>query len=119
MFFVSRSICYCISMPTEARIDTTGALHHVIIQGIERKKIFRSDYDREKFLKRLCLLIPDTQTDCFAWAFVEKGVAAGSRPDLIGGELLRSTGGWKLLKGHRKAGIRVKGMSGIQVTAIL
>ena len=219
-------------MPRKARIDAPGALHHVIVRGIERRKIFRSDYDRKNFLNRLGELIPETQTDCFAWAmlqnhahlllrtglipvsvlmsrlltgyavwfnkkyrrhgqlfqnryksilcqedpylkelvryihlnplraglvedmkkldkhpwcghsvvmnktkqpwqnvdyvyglfsdqkrlarkryrvFVEKGIAEGKRPDLVGGGLLRSTGGWAVLKGFRKAGIRVKG----------
>jgi hypothetical protein len=30
-------------MLRKARIDAPGALHHVIIRGIERRKIFRSD----------------------------------------------------------------------------
>ena len=42
-------------------------------------------------------------------AFVEKGINAGKRPDLTGGGLLRSIGGWTVLQGFRKAGIRVKG----------
>ncbi len=41
--------------------------------------------------------------------FVEKGVCTGRRPELTGGGLLRSSGGWTALKGLRKAGIRVKG----------
>jgi len=41
--------------------------------------------------------------------FVEKGILQCKRADLIGGGLLRSIGGWTLLKGFRKAGIRVKG----------
>jgi len=41
--------------------------------------------------------------------FVEKGILDGKRPDLTGGGLLRSTGGWTVLKGLLKAGIRVKG----------
>lgn len=219
-------------MPRKARIDAPGALHHVIVRGIERGKIFRSDYDRKNFLNRLGKLIPETQTDCFAWAlipnhvhlllrtglvtvsvlmrrlltgyavwfnkkyrrhgqlfqnryksilcqedpylkelvryihlnplraglvedmkkldkhpwcghsvlmnktkqawqnvdyvyglfsekkrmartryrvYVEKGIFDGKRPDLTGGGLLRSTGGWAVLKGLRKVGIRVKG----------
>ena len=219
-------------MPRKARIDAPGALHHVIVRGIERRKIFRSDYDRSNFLNRLGELIAETQTDCFAWAlipnhvhlllrtglvpvsilmsrlltgyavwfnkkyrrhgqlfqnryksilcqedpylkelvryihlnplrarlvenikkldkhpwcghsvlmnktnhswqnidyiyslfsdnkksartryrvFVEKGIPEGNRPDLTGGGLLRSIGGWAVLKGFRKAGIRVKG----------
>ena len=219
-------------MSRKSRIDAPGALHHVIIRGIERGKIFRSDYDRKNFLDRLGKLIHDTQTDCFAWAlipnhvhlllrtglipvyvlmsrlltgyavwfnkkyrrhgqlfqnryksilcqedpylkelvryihlnplraglvediktldkhpwcghsvlmnktkqvwqnvdyvyglfsekirlagkryrvFVEKGILEGKRSDLTGGGLLRSIGGWTVLKGLRKAGIRVKG----------
>jgi len=219
-------------MPRKARIDAPGAIHHVIVRGIERGKIFRSDYDRKNFLNRLGKLIPETQTDCFAWAlipnhvhlvlrtglvpvsvlmsrlltgyavwfnkkyrrhgqlfqnryksilcqedpylkelvryihlnplragliedmkkldkhpwcghsvlmnktkqawqnvdyvyglfsekkriartryrvYVEKGILDGKRPDLTGGGLLRSTGGWAVLKGLRKVGIRVKG----------
>ncbi|MDY7036020.1 MAG: hypothetical protein SV375_07650 [Thermodesulfobacteriota bacterium] len=41
--------------------------------------------------------------------FVKKGISEGKRPDLIGGGLLRSIGGWTVLKKFRKAGIRVKG----------
>lgn len=41
--------------------------------------------------------------------FVEKGISDGKRPDLTGGGLLRSAGGWSVLKSIRKDGIRVKG----------
>lgn len=57
-------------MPRKARIDAPGALHHVIVRGIERKKIFRSDYDRQNLVKRLSDLIPETRTDRFAWALI-------------------------------------------------
>ena len=57
-------------MARKARIDAPGALHHVIIRGIERRKIFRSDYDRKNFLSRISELIPETKTDCFAWAII-------------------------------------------------
>ncbi|WDN87978.1 hypothetical protein BuS5_00946 [Desulfosarcina sp. BuS5] len=40
---------------------------------------------------------------------MEKGISAGKRQDLTGGGLLRSIGGWSVLKDFRKAGIRVKG----------
>ncbi len=40
-------------MPRKARIDKPGSLHYVIVRGIERGKIFRSDYDRKNFLNRL------------------------------------------------------------------
>jgi putative transposase len=57
-------------MPRKARIDAPGVLHHVIIRGIERRKIFRSDYDRSNLVGRLAELIPETTTGCFAWAFL-------------------------------------------------
>jgi hypothetical protein len=41
--------------------------------------------------------------------FVEKGIALGQRHELVGGGLLRSSGGWTGLRDFRKFGIRVKG----------
>ena len=49
-------------MPCRARIDVPGALHHVICRGIERRKIFREDSDRDDFLKRLETILSATQT---------------------------------------------------------
>ena len=40
-------------MPRKARTDAPGALHHIIVRGIERSKIFLDDFDRDNFLKRL------------------------------------------------------------------
>jgi putative transposase len=57
-------------MPRKARIDAAGALHHIIIRGIEGRKIFRGDEDLENFLDRLAGLLPKTQTRCFAWALL-------------------------------------------------
>jgi putative transposase len=42
-------------------------------------------------------------------AFVKKGISEGKRPDLIGGGLIRSAGGWAALKAQRKAKIYQKG----------
>jgi putative transposase len=41
--------------------------------------------------------------------FVENGIAQGKRPELTGGGLVRSAGGWSALKTLRKAKIYVKG----------
>jgi REP-associated tyrosine transposase len=57
-------------MPRKARIDAPGALHHIIVRGIERRKIFRDDTDRDNFLDRLGEILEDTQTKCFAWALI-------------------------------------------------
>ncbi len=53
-------------MPRLARLDTPGLIHHVIIRGIERRKIFRDNKDREDMIDRLSDLLPATNTDCYA-----------------------------------------------------
>ena len=164
-------------MPRKSRIDAHGALHHIIVRGIERKTIFKGDADRNNFLERLKNILADSHTSCFAWALIpnhfhlllrtgrdsistvmkrlltghtmyfngnhnrvghlfqnryksilwqdtdyvfklfdsrlssarklnreyaKKGILMGKRPDLIGGGLVRSSGGWDALKGLRK-----------------
>ena len=219
-------------MPRKARIDAPGALHHIIIRGIEGQAIFKDNTDRSNFIERLDNIVSETETGCFAWVlmtnhvhmllktglapiatvmrrlltgyavsfnrrhrrhgqlfqnryksflceedvylnelvryihlnplrakivkdlrelkiypwsghavlmgrveagfqdtgyvlkifgpslrmarrayerYVSKGVEQGSRPDLVGGGLLRSVGGWAALKGFRDIGIRIKG----------
>ena len=60
----------CISMPRQSRIDAPGALHHVIVRGIERRNIFRDDQDRYNFLERIGALVEGTATVCYAWALI-------------------------------------------------
>jgi len=57
-------------MPRIARLDTPGLLHHVMIRGIERRKIFKDDKDRENLIERLSILLPETQTQCYAWSLL-------------------------------------------------
>jgi putative transposase len=57
-------------MPRKARLDAPGALHHIIVRGIERRKIFRDDSDRDYFLNRLGGVLLDSQTRCFAWSLM-------------------------------------------------
>ena len=57
-------------MPRQSRIDAPGALHHIICRGIERKRIFLDDVDRDKFLVRLGDVLLKTSTRCFAWALI-------------------------------------------------
>jgi len=45
-------------------------LHHIIIRGIERRKIFRNDEDKDNFIDRLSNLLPQTQTACYAWVLM-------------------------------------------------
>jgi len=57
-------------MPRKARIDAPGALHHIIVRGIESKAIFNDRRDRYNFLDRLGEVLSDTGTPCFAWALM-------------------------------------------------
>jgi REP-associated tyrosine transposase len=41
--------------------------------------------------------------------FVEKGICDGERPELVGGGLIRSLGGWEAVKAARRSKERIKG----------
>ena len=57
-------------MPRKARIDAPGAIHHIIIRGIEQKPIFKDEQDYGQFIKRLGNILDETSTPCFAWALM-------------------------------------------------
>ena len=40
-------------MPRKARLDVPGALHHIMVRGINKSAIFDDNQDRQKFLERL------------------------------------------------------------------
>ncbi len=63
-------------MPRKARIDIPGLLQHVIVRGIEKRKIFLDDHDRGLFVNRFFSLLEETSTDCFAWALLGNHVHA-------------------------------------------
>ncbi|MEJ2157770.1 MAG: transposase [Desulfobacteraceae bacterium] len=47
-----------------------GAWHHIIVRGIERRKIFDDNQERNDFLSRLGDILEQTQTACYAWALI-------------------------------------------------
>jgi len=57
-------------MPRKARIDAPGALHHIIVRGIEKRNIFLDHTDRYNFLDRLGKILVETDTTCLAWALL-------------------------------------------------
>ena len=61
-------------MPRQARIDAQGGLHHIMIRGIERRKIFRDNKDKDNFVKRLGDILKETSTACYAWALMSNHV---------------------------------------------
>ena len=57
-------------MARAPRLDFPGALHHVIVRGIERRPIFVGDGDRRAFLERLATLIRASGATLYAWALM-------------------------------------------------
>ena len=57
-------------MPRQARLDSPGTLHHVIIRGIEKKDIVNDKYDRKNMVSRMGDLAEETNTMIYAWALM-------------------------------------------------
>ncbi|WP_246804562.1 transposase [Desulfosarcina cetonica] len=83
-------------MPRLARLDAPGILYHVIIRGIERKNIFKDTTGKENLTERLSCLLPETQTLCYAWAFLSNHAhfLFRSGPDGLSGLMQRLLTGY-------------------------
>ena len=57
-------------MPRRARLDAPGTLHHVMVRGIERRRIVNDVGDRKNFVKRIGELSVDTGTAIYAWVLM-------------------------------------------------
>lgn len=57
-------------MPRLARLDAPGVVHHVIGRGIERRKIFLDDRDRNDFIDRLALVGEQGAMAIYAWSLM-------------------------------------------------
>lgn len=57
-------------MPRKSRIDAPGALNHIIARGINRRKIFQNNRDRDDLLSRLGNILKETQAACLGWALL-------------------------------------------------
>jgi len=61
-------------MPRQARLDAPGALHHIIIRGINRSPIFKDDEDKRLFLQRLGRTVTEGQCSVYAWVLMANHV---------------------------------------------
>jgi putative transposase len=61
-------------MPRRARLDIPGALHHVMVRGINKSAIFQDDQDRAKFLERLGQTVADGKCSVYAWVLMSNHV---------------------------------------------
>lgn len=57
-------------MPRRARLDAPGALHHIIVRGINKAPIFKDDQDRNRFLERLAENVTQGQCKVYAWVLM-------------------------------------------------
>jgi putative transposase len=67
---IQRSIFSSLVHTRKSRIDAPGALHHIIVRGIERRNIFFDDMVRDNFIDRVGGIVTDTETACYAWALI-------------------------------------------------
>ena len=57
-------------MPRHARLDAPGTLRHVMVRGIQKRKIVGHNKDRENFVTRRGDLASETETRIFARALL-------------------------------------------------
>ena len=57
-------------MPRQARLDSPGTLHHVMIRGINKRRIVDDEEDRRDFVRRMGALAEETRTPIYAWALM-------------------------------------------------
>ncbi len=61
-------------MPRQARLDAPGALHHLMLRGINKATIFDDDQDRALFLSRLEKNITAANAKIYAWVLMTNHV---------------------------------------------
>ncbi len=54
-------------MPRQARLDAPGTLHHVIVRGIEKRRIVDDKVDQDNFVLRMGQVAHETETVIYAW----------------------------------------------------
>lgn len=57
-------------MPRIGRLHLEGGYYHVIGRGLERRRIFSGDDDKDDFLERLGLGLAQTDCQCLAFAMM-------------------------------------------------
>lgn len=61
-------------MPRQARLDTPGALHHIMVRGIDKSTIFDDDEDKTRFLERLGRCVGEGGCSVYAWVLMDNHV---------------------------------------------
>src|SRR3990170_3743144 len=61
-------------MPRQARLDVPGALHHIMVRGIDKCSIFRDGQDKTRFLERLGQTVSEGKCTVYAWVLMDNHV---------------------------------------------
>jgi putative transposase len=70
---------------------------HSALMGKVQRRFQKTDYVLQQFRKKIAAARKAYQ------AYVERGITQGRRPELVGGGLIRSAGGWSVIKAMRHA----------------
>jgi putative transposase len=95
-------------MPRQARLDSPGTLHHVMIRGIERGEIVGGLRDRREFIERMGTLAKETGTKIYGWALMvnHAHILLRSGPKGLPGYMRRFLSSYAIYynKAHRRHG---------------
>lgn len=95
-------------MPRGPRLDAPGALHHVMVRGLDRQTIFRTDEDRQDFVDRLAGVCGSTGHVVLAWALLPNHlhllVRTGHKPLATGMRRLLTGYAVGFNRRHRRSG---------------
>jgi Transposase and inactivated derivatives len=61
-------------MPRQARLDVPGALHHIMVRGINKADIFVDNEDKTRFLERLGQNVTEGKCFVYAWVLMDNHV---------------------------------------------
>lgn len=61
-------------MPRQARLDVPGALHHIMVRGINKANIFDDSEDKSRFLERLGQNVTEGKCSVYAWVLMDNHV---------------------------------------------
>lgn len=61
-------------MPRQARLDVPGALHHIMVRGINKAAIFIDDQDKSRFLEKLGETVILGSCTVYAWVLMDNHV---------------------------------------------
>ncbi|OGW59541.1 MAG: hypothetical protein A2V83_03035 [Nitrospirae bacterium RBG_16_64_22] len=58
-------------MPRQARLDVPGALHHIMVRGINKTVLFEDKRDKARFLERLGGNVTEGKCSIYAWVLMD------------------------------------------------